>query len=111
MHETLTCLLPEERHGLAADCGGGWVRCCLEEAEGAFVARVEAQRDGLRREDMCRLPQEGQGPLGAEAGGHPGGENSRLPGGGGLFACAAGVGRHERGQARQAGAPGVSPGH
>ena len=62
VHETLTCLLPEERHGLAADCGGGWVRCCLEEAEGAFVARVEAQRDGLRREDMCRLPQEGQGP-------------------------------------------------
>lgn len=59
VHETLTCLLPEERHGLAADCGGGWVRCCLEEAEGAFVARVEAQRDGLRREDMCRLPQEG----------------------------------------------------
>ena len=64
VHETLVCLLPEERHGLAEDCAeGGTVTVSLTREGGDFLCRVQAVRGGEERTGECRLPPEGDSPL------------------------------------------------
>ena len=64
VHETLVCLLPEERHGLAEDCAeGGTVTVSLTRQGGDFLCRVQAVRGGEERTGECRLPPEGDSPL------------------------------------------------
>lgn len=61
VHETLVCLLPEERHGTDAACGegSGTVISRLEEREDAYTAWAEARREGKLRRDSCTLPKRG----------------------------------------------------
>ena len=64
VHETLVCLLPEERHGLAEDCAQeGRVTVSLTREGEDFLCRVQAVRGGEEKTGECRLPPEGDSPL------------------------------------------------
>ena len=65
VHETLVCLLPEERHGTdpACEAGSGRLVSGLEEQAGGFTAWAEAVRGGRTRRDTCTLPKNGDGAL------------------------------------------------
>ncbi len=65
VHETLVCLLPEERHGTdpACEADSGRLVSGLEEQAGGFTAWAEAVRGGRTRRDTCTLPKNGDGAL------------------------------------------------
>lgn len=65
VHETLVCLLPEERHGTDPACGEGSGKLLsrLEESEDAYTAWAEAWREGGFRRDACTLPKQGNSAL------------------------------------------------
>lgn len=63
LHETLVCLLPEERHGVGADYGPGTLRCRLAEEAGAFTAWAQARRGEAAHEARCRVESEGNAPI------------------------------------------------
>lgn len=64
LHETLVCLLPEERHGVGADYGQqGVLRCSLTEDTASFTACVQAQREGQMQNASFRVEKEGDSPI------------------------------------------------
>lgn len=64
LHETLICLLPEERHGAGEDYGEqGTLRCRLEEDPAAFTAFAQARRGETTREASFRVEKEGESPI------------------------------------------------
>ena len=64
LHETLVCLLPEERHGVGEGYGEtGVLRCQIEEDAASFTAYVQARRDGTARQTSFQVEKEGDSPI------------------------------------------------
>lgn len=64
LHETLVCLLPEERHGVGEGYGEhGALRCRLEEDSASFTAFAQARRGETVRDASFRAEKEGDSPI------------------------------------------------
>ena len=64
LHETLVCLLPEERHGVGESYGEyGALRCRLEEDSASFTAYVQARRGETVCEASFQVEKEGDSPI------------------------------------------------